>query len=145
MENRGGSIMASWLTDPQEARRKPVRTLLSTMICGFITLAFVDYFLAGTRSIASAGAVGGVAAIMIGLGISHGLWPGIFDRPLTAPGRGRTLRSIGRWYFLVICVFMSFTLIGLGISSGRADVIVAGAPFLLIGAVMTLARRRFRR
>ncbi len=136
--------MASWLTDLNEARKKPLRTLVSLMGTGFVGLALADYFLADTHSVASACAAGGIAAVVIGLVISRGLWPSIFDRPLTAHGPHRLVRYIGQWYYLLISLFISLTLFGFGISTGRADVAVAGIPFLLIGVVITFAKKMSR-
>src|ERR1700675_1818686 len=96
--------MASCLTDFEEARKKPVRTLAGTMASVFVSLALVDYFLAGTRSYASAAGVGGTCAVVTALVVSRGMWPGIFDRSIALRPRSRVAERVWRWAYPVVCL-----------------------------------------
>jgi hypothetical protein len=134
--------MASWLTNFNEAKKKPIRTLFVTTAVGFAALALIDYFLAGTRSYASAGAVGGICAVMIALGISRAIWPGVFDRSITSRPRTQFARHVWRWAYPTICLVISLVLIGVGIAGENAGVAITGIPFLVIGAVIAVAKKR---
>lgn len=134
--------MANWLTNTDEARKRPVRTLVTMTVCGFVALALIDYFLAGTRSYASAGAVGGICAAMIGLGISRAMWPDVFDRSFTTRPRARFARRVLRWAYPVMCLVIALVLIGIGIAAGSAGVEITGIPFLSIGTAVAVAKRR---
>jgi hypothetical protein len=133
--------MANWLTNIDEARKKPVRTLVTMAACGFVSLALIDYFVAGTRSYASAGAVGGGCAAMIALGISRGLWPRVFDRPLTSRSQSRLGRAVRRWSYVVGCLLIALALVAYGVSVGSAGVAESGIPFLAIAGVLGFAKR----
>jgi hypothetical protein len=70
--------MTNWLTNWEEARTKPVRTITAMTVSVFVSLALVDYYLAGTHSVASASGVGGACAVMAALLACRGLWPRTF-------------------------------------------------------------------
>jgi hypothetical protein len=110
----------------------------------FVSLALVDYYLAGTRSVASASGVGGGCAVMAALVACRGLWPRTFDRPLTSGGQSRVGRAVRHWLYEVGCVSIALALIVYGASVGSASVAASGVPFLAIAAGLGLAKRWVR-
>jgi predicted lysophospholipase L1 biosynthesis ABC-type transport system permease subunit len=131
------------MTDVDEARKKPVRTIVAAAVFVFVSLALVDYYLAGTRSLVSALLVGGGAALIVGLVIAGALWPGFFDRALRTHGHTdwQRARFVRRWFYPAMCMAIACALIGYGISAGSGGVAISGLPFLAIAGVVILARR----
>jgi hypothetical protein len=136
--------MTNWLTNWEEARTKPVRTIATMTVSVFVSLALVDYYLAGTHSVASASGVGGVCAVMAALLACRGLWPRTFDRPLTSRGQSRVGRAARRWYYVVGCLSIALALIVYGVSVGSAGVAASGIPFLAIAVGFGFAKRWIR-
>ncbi len=136
--------MASWLTDVDEARKKPVRTITTSVIVVFTSLALGDYYIAGTHSASSALSVGGACAAAIVLVLCRGLWPNVFDRPVTSRGASRFGHVVWRWHFVIGCFLIALALVVVGASVGSTGVAATGIPFLAIAAVLVLAKKWIR-
>jgi hypothetical protein len=136
--------MSTWLTNWDEARAKPVRTITAMTISVFVSLALADYYLAGTHSVASAAGVGGVCAVMAALLACRGLWPRTFDRPLTSRRQSRAGRAVRQWLFVVGSASIAFALIVYGVLVGSGEIAASGLPFLAIAAGLGLAKRWIR-
>ena len=135
--------VARWLTDWEEARKRPFRTVATGSAVVFTGMALGDYYVAGTRSVSSAAGVGAVCAVVIGLLIAGDLWPGIFQRRLTSRRPTRVWHRVWRWMFPVWCAAISLSLIAYGISVGHASVAIAGLPFMAIAVAVAVLKERF--
>jgi hypothetical protein len=133
--------MTSWLTDWNEARKKPARTLASTTTFGVIALGLLDYFFASDRNIASAVTAAVVGGIVTGGGTSWMLWPHVFNRRLPLPLPTLVGRSFWFWQFPVGCSLVAFALVGWGISAQSTGVALAGVPFFGIAGLVVIARK----
>lgn len=134
-----------WLTDWDEARQKPARTIVASALVVLVCFAPVDYYLAGTHSLTSALGIGGICGAMVGLVISRHLWPQIFDRPLTSGRPSRVGRAALRWSFVAICLLIGLALAVYGLRHGSVQVAASGLPFVAIAGALGYAKRWVRR
>ena len=72
--------MGNWLTNWDDARKKPVRSLTALVLFVSVFAALGDYYLANTRSVPSAVGIGGICAVVIARLGKQRLWPNRSDR-----------------------------------------------------------------
>jgi hypothetical protein len=120
----------SWLTDPQEAARHPVRTTVFLFSCGSIGLGLITYFLGSGRSLPASVAMAGVGGFLLAL---------IGIRGIRNPDDVAQRASVRPSIVTLLAIGVVIAAIGLATQSWR--LVAAATPLLALAAsLLALAR-----